>query len=126
MPLSSGSLMPAMLARRAANLAALRRNCSVFHRILRAAGGAGEDHAQSPLPGRSRQVNRNATGLARQRGLCDSAIGEEIELPSIAEFDSVGLRYGTGAEVLRDLDFRLAAEGSTSSPVRRAPARRRC
>ncbi|MFL6743771.1 MAG: cell division ATP-binding protein FtsE [Sphingomicrobium sp.] len=29
----------------------------------------------------------------------------------IAEFDSVGLRYGTGAEVLRDLDFRLSAGG---------------
>ncbi|HKX92718.1 MAG TPA: cell division ATP-binding protein FtsE [Sphingomicrobium sp.] len=29
----------------------------------------------------------------------------------VAEFDSVGLRYGTGAEVLRDLDFRLT-EGS--------------
>ena len=27
------------------------------------------------------------------------------------EFDSVGLRYGTGAEVLRDLDFRLAKGG---------------
>ena len=26
---------------------------------------------------------------------------------TVAEFDSVGLRYGTGAEVLRDLDFRL-------------------
>jgi cell division transport system ATP-binding protein len=26
---------------------------------------------------------------------------------AVAEFDSVGLRYGTGAEVLRDLDFRL-------------------
>lgn len=30
---------------------------------------------------------------------------------TIAEFDRVGLRYGTGGEVLRDLDFRLA-EGS--------------
>ncbi|HVM37826.1 MAG TPA: cell division ATP-binding protein FtsE [Sphingomicrobium sp.] len=31
-----------------------------------------------------------------------------MEKPSsIVEFDSVGLRYGTGAEVLRDLDFRL-------------------
>jgi cell division transport system ATP-binding protein len=29
----------------------------------------------------------------------------------VAEFDSVGLRYGTGAEVLRDLDFRLANGG---------------
>src|SRR5688572_31091189 len=26
---------------------------------------------------------------------------------TIVEFDRVGLRYGTGAEVLRDLDFRL-------------------
>jgi len=30
---------------------------------------------------------------------------------TIVEFDQVGLRYGTGAEVLRDLDFRLS-EGS--------------
>ena len=29
------------------------------------------------------------------------------KVASVAEFDSVGLRYGTGAEVLRDLDFRL-------------------
>src|SRR5579884_746899 len=32
-------------------------------------------------------------------------------LSQVAEFDSVGLRYGTGAEVLRDLDFRLATGG---------------
>jgi cell division transport system ATP-binding protein len=32
-------------------------------------------------------------------------------LSAIVEFDSVGLRYGTGAEVLRDLDFRLARGG---------------
>lgn len=32
-------------------------------------------------------------------------------LAAIVEFDSVGLRYGTGAEVLRDLDFRLAEGG---------------
>jgi cell division transport system ATP-binding protein len=31
-----------------------------------------------------------------------------FSLSAIVEFDSVGLRYGTGAEVLRDLDFRLA------------------
>ena len=31
------------------------------------------------------------------------------KLGSVAEFDSVGLRYGTGAEVLRDLDFRLGS-----------------
>ena len=32
-------------------------------------------------------------------------------MAAVAEFDSVGLRYGTGAEVLRDLDFRLANGG---------------
>jgi cell division transport system ATP-binding protein len=37
--------------------------------------------------------------------------GEASKLVAIAEFDSVGLRYGTGAEVLRDLDFRLAGGG---------------
>lgn len=34
--------------------------------------------------------------------------GVEV-LASIVEFDRVGLRYGTGAEVLCDLDFRLSA-----------------
>jgi cell division transport system ATP-binding protein len=32
-------------------------------------------------------------------------------LAGIAEFEAVGLRYGTGGEVLRDLDFRLAKGG---------------
>ncbi len=32
-------------------------------------------------------------------------------LAAIVEFDAVGLRYGTGAEVLRDLDFRLGQGG---------------
>ncbi|MEO5640751.1 MAG: cell division ATP-binding protein FtsE [Sphingomicrobium sp.] len=32
---------------------------------------------------------------------------------SIVEFERVGLRYGTGGEVLRDLDFRLAKGGFT-------------
>jgi cell division transport system ATP-binding protein len=36
---------------------------------------------------------------------------EGKELSVVAEFDSVGLRYGTGGEVLRDLDFRLGAGG---------------
>ena len=34
-----------------------------------------------------------------------------VVLTAVAEFDSVGLRYGTGAEVLRDLDFRLSKGG---------------
>ena len=34
-----------------------------------------------------------------------------FSLTGIVEFDSVGLRYGTGTEVLRDLDFRLARGG---------------
>jgi cell division transport system ATP-binding protein len=43
-------------------------------------------------------------------GRCATSLprtGEERALSAIVEFDSVGLRYGTGAEVLRDLDFRL-------------------
>jgi len=36
--------------------------------------------------------------------------GRAVLIP-VAEFDSVGLRYGTGAEVLRDLDFRLSKGG---------------
>ena len=36
------------------------------------------------------------------------ASGEGVDrLGTIVEFDRVGLRYGTGGEVLRDLDFRL-------------------
>jgi cell division transport system ATP-binding protein len=34
-----------------------------------------------------------------------------VPLSSIVEFDRIGLRYGTGAEVLCDLDFRLAKGG---------------
>jgi len=37
--------------------------------------------------------------------------GEGHVLTPIVEFDSIGLRYGTGAEVLRDLDFRLSKGG---------------
>src|SRR5687767_4018285 len=36
-----------------------------------------------------------------------ASVGGDRALSAIVEFDSVGLRYGTGAEVLRDLDFRL-------------------
>ena len=49
--------------------------------------------------------------LARRRTLCDSSaqgVGSAA-LATIVEFDSIGLRYGTGGEVLRDLDFRLGA-----------------
>ncbi len=45
-----------------------------------------------------------------QGGAAGHGSGRE-KLAEIAEFDSVGLRYGTGGEVLRDLDFRLAAGG---------------
>ena len=37
--------------------------------------------------------------------------GRDGPLSQVAQFDSVGLRYGTGAEVLRDLDFRLQQGG---------------
>jgi cell division transport system ATP-binding protein len=58
-------------------------------------------------------INPNAQPLARRRGLCDKPRrhNRSATLASIVEFDSVGLRYGTGAEVLRDLDFRLGAGG---------------
>ena len=51
--------------------------------------------------------------MARRRGLCDKLLvhNRSATLAAIVEFDSVGLRYGTGAEVLRDLDFRLGAGG---------------
>ncbi len=42
---------------------------------------------------------RRATSVLGQR--------ERRLAGTIVEFDRVGLRYGTGAEVLRDLDFRL-------------------
>ena len=45
---------------------------------------------------------------------------------AIVEFDSVGLRYGTGAEVLKDLDFRLNRGGFTyltGLPTRELDAR---
>jgi len=51
--------------------------------------------------------------LARRRAeTCRSVgTGREGKLESVAEFDSVGLRYGAESEVLRDLDFRLANGG---------------
>ena len=53
--------------------------------------------------------------LGKARGLAKRSpraigVGGTI-LSEVAEFDSVGLRYGTGAEVLRDLDFRLGHGG---------------
>ena len=66
-PRPIGILMPAVLARRATNLTALRRYCAVLHHILRSAIGAGEDHGDKwPLAVDERTVNRNDTGLARR------------------------------------------------------------
>ena len=48
---------------------------------------------------------------AWQGGVLCGPAGRDGKLPAITEFDSVGLRYGTGAEVLRDLDFRLESGG---------------
>src|SRR5205807_9696075 len=50
---------------------------------------------------------QGAQGALRQR----ARGGRRGKLSQVAEFDSVGLRYGTGAEVLRDLDFRLGQGG---------------
>src|ERR1700755_3466670 len=48
---------------------------------------------------------------AWQGAVPSASRGRDEKLSAIVEFDSVGLRYGTGAEVLRDLDFRLAGGG---------------
>ena len=48
--------------------------------------------------------------MARRTGAAKAG-GKGTALTAIVEFDSVGLRYGTGAEVLRDLDFRLGKGG---------------
>ena len=40
----------------------------------------------------------------------DAAVGRRA-LAGVVQFESVGLRYGTGAEVLRDLDFTLSKGG---------------
>src|SRR5882724_8501375 len=39
------------------------------------------------------------------------SVGSGQLADTIVEFDRVGLRYGTGAEVLRDLEFRLGTGG---------------
>ena len=52
--------------------------------------------------------------MARRLPLCETGVGATERggaLSAIVEFDSVGLRYGTGAEVLRDLNFRLSKGG---------------
>jgi cell division transport system ATP-binding protein len=52
-------------------------------------------------------------GQWQGKGPSDSApkMGKGEFLSAIVQFDSVGLRYGTGAEVLRDPDFQLAQGG---------------
>ena len=106
-----GNFAPAVLAGLAADLTPGRRDGPVLHDILRPARGAGQDHLQQ-LFRRFQRVNRNARPLARRRAharSCRTRRGGPLS--AIVEFDSVGLRYGTGAEVLRDLDFRLAKGG---------------
>lgn len=49
--------------------------------------------------------------LGKARALLKSPVTGRGALSEIVAFDSVGLRYGTGAEVLRDLDFRLGSGG---------------
>ena len=78
---------------------------------MRCAIRAGEDHSdKSPLPGWCTQGKQECAELGKARRLGFDG-GRERQLSDIAEFDSVGLRYGTGAEVLRDLDFSLGQGG---------------
>jgi cell division transport system ATP-binding protein len=81
---------------------------------LSPAGGAGQDHSSTILLfSASRptfaQGKQECAAIGKAADACNSqADGRGGLLSAIVEFDSVGLRYGTGAEVLRDLDFRLA------------------
>jgi cell division transport system ATP-binding protein len=50
-------------------------------------------------------------GKAAAARRCPSAGQGGKPLTAIAEFEAVGLRYGTGGEVLRDLDFQLGSGG---------------
>ncbi len=63
-------------------------------------------------------LSSNGHALARRPAPCHTRKGskpfggrERRLTGTIVEFDRVGLRYGTGAEVLRDLDFRLNEGG---------------
>ncbi len=118
-----------MFARRAAHLAAARRNCAILDHIFGVAGGAGQDHWRFGPPGSVNVDKQQCSCLGkagRARATSSPGEGERRLAGTIVEFDRVGLRYGTGAEVLRDLDSACARAASTSSPALRAPARRRC
>jgi cell division transport system ATP-binding protein len=99
-----------VLAGGAADLPSTRWNSAVLHDILRATAGAGQDHrCKSPLPGRQSYGKQECTDLGKAPGVRWAERGNRLE--AITEFASVGLRYGTGAEVLRDLDFKLGSGG---------------
>src|SRR5215207_10379377 len=79
------------------------------HIVSRRKGRSG---SCATLVRRLQRVNRNARPLARRRAHAKSCRTRRGgPLSAIVEFDSIGLRYGTGAEVLRDLDFRLSKGG---------------
>ena len=64
---------------------------------------------KAPRLARQALATRPRLCESRAQGRAGCAGGQA--LATIVEFDSVGLRYGTGAEVLRDLDFQLAEGG---------------
>ena len=63
---------------------------------------------------KNRKGKPECAAIGKAAPSCKKALanaGKGKRLSAIVEFDSVGLRYGTGAEVLRDLDFRLGRGG---------------
>ena len=69
-------------------------------------------HKEAVLLGKDPPQKAILLGKARcavRHRLCNW--GGVRTLDAIVEFDRVGLRYGTGGEVLRDLEFRLTAGG---------------
>jgi cell division transport system ATP-binding protein len=55
---------------------------------------------------------QECAGVGKAAAACESRGGSgRLQLTAVVQFESVGLRYGTGAEVLRDLDFSLSHGG---------------
>ncbi len=90
------------------------RNGVILDDIFCVAGGVGQDHWGRSLPEAVNMDKQHCSSLGKAgRDVPHQGWGkrERRLAGTIVEFDRVGLRYGTGAEVLRDLDFRLNEGG---------------
>src|SRR5688572_22660267 len=99
--------MPGVAAGGAAHGAAGGADRTIGHQIAFGAIGAGEDHRACV----DKHVGpASATALDALSASCHQAGAQGVgpgPVSSVVRFENVGLRYGTGAEVLRDLSFTL-------------------